>query len=360
MRTPLYDKHLALGAKIVPFASFEMPLHYGSIIKEYEAVRKAVGVFDVSHMGRIECSGNDALEFLQSLSTNSLKPAHKNFAKYTILCDQLGHAIDDLIVYIDSDEKAFVVANSSNRIKVLEHLQEHRREWNVSIVPKFEEEGILSLQGRALNPLLFDFIPPLERFQFQEVLFEHHPVLVAKTGYTGEEGYEFFAPTEVLNLLWEKIVAKAQPCGLGARDLLRLEMGYALYGHELSPSINPIESVSAFAVKMDDHEFVGKKATEKLIRSGKARHAIGLKGKEKAIAREGYPIFDEAKEIGTITSGSFSPLLNTPIALALIKEKKEVGDTLFVKIREELYPFEVVKPPFINRKIRNEEILKNP
>lgn len=327
-----------------------MPLHYGSILQEYEAVRSHAGVFDVSHMGRIECSGTDALQFLQSLSTNSLFPPKRHFAKYTVFCDEAGHAIDDLIIYVISEEKAFLVANSSNRLKVLEHLQHHSREWNVSIVPRFEEEGILSLQGRKVHELDLNFIPLLERFQFQEVAFLHKPMIIAKTGYTGEEGYEFFAPNSVLKELWGNLSMKAQPCGLGARDLLRLEMGYALYGHELSPTINPIESVSAFAVKLVSHDFLGKAATEQLIESKKMRHAVGLKGKGKAIAREGCSVFEENQQIGTITSGTFSPLLNTSIALALLDVKKSVGETLFVKIREELYPFEVIKPPFITIK----------
>lgn len=327
-----------------------MPLHYGSILSEYEAVRSHAGVFDVSHMGRIECSGTDALKFLQSLSTNSLFPPKKHFATYSVFCDKDGYAIDDLIIYVISEEKAFLVANSSNRLRVLEHLQYNRREWRVSIVPKFEEEGILSLQGRQVHSLGFDFIPDLERFQFQEFSFLHTPMIVAKTGYTGEEGYEFFAPNSILEKLWELFATKAKPCGLGARDLLRLEMGYALYGHELSSSINPIESVSAFAVKLSGHDFLGKTATEQLIATGKARHALGLKGMGKAIAREGYPVFDANGPIGTVTSGSFSPLLNAPIALTLLNVKKRVGETLFVKIREELYPFEVIKPPFITIK----------
>lgn len=327
-----------------------MPLHYGSIIQEYEAVRTHAGVFDVSHMGRIECSGEEALQFLQSLSTNSLFPPKRSFATYSVFCNEEGHTIDDVIIYVSSEEKAFLVANSSNRLKVLEHLQKHSREWKVSIVPKFEGEGILSLQGRKVNELHLDFIPHLDRFQFQEVSFLHTPVIIAKTGYTGEEGYEFFAPHSVLKELWKLLVENARPCGLGARDLLRLEMGYALYGHELSLTINPVESVSAFAVKLAGHDFLGKKATEQLLASKLNRYAVGLKGLDKAIAREEHPVFEGNHQIGFITSGSFSPLLNAPIALALLNEKKSPGETLFVKIREELYPFEVIKPPFITTK----------
>ncbi|MFV0339331.1 MAG: glycine cleavage system aminomethyltransferase GcvT [Parachlamydiaceae bacterium] len=350
MKTILYDQHLALNAKIVPFASFDMPLHYGSILKEYEAVRTHAGVFDVSHMGRIECTGSEALKFFDSLSTNSLFPPHKHTAKYSVLCDAEGGAIDDVIIYTVSEEKVFLVANSSNRLKVLEHLQHHSKEWTVSIVPQFEDEGILSLQGRRVSSLELPFLPPLERFQFQEVLFQHTPILVARTGYTGEDGYEFFAPNTVLKGLWELLVSQAHPCGLGSRDLLRLDMGYALYGHELSPSINPVESVAAFAVKMQDREFVGKRATERLLESGTARHAAGLKGTGKAIARDGYLVFDGADEVGGITSGNFSPALGAPIALALLTKKYEPGAQLFVKIREELHPFEIIKPPFINIK----------
>jgi aminomethyltransferase len=350
MKTILYDLHLALGAKIVPFASFDMPLHYGSILEEYTAVRTHAGVFDVSHMGRIECTGTEALKFLDSLSTNSLFPPHRHSAKYSILCDEEGGAIDDVIIYTISEEKAFLVANSSNRLKVLEHLQVHSKEWKVSIVPKFEDEGILSLQGRQVNALGLYFLPTLERFQFQEVLFQHTPILVSRTGYTGEDGYEFFAPNAVLKDLWELLASKAHPCGLGARDLLRLDMGYALYGHELSPSINPIESVAAFAVKLQDHEFIGKKSTEQLINSGRMRYAAGLKGTGRGIAREGYRVFEGTEEIGSITSGNFSPTLGAPIALALLKKKYESGKQLFVQIREELHPFELIKPPFITIK----------
>lgn len=350
MKPVLYDQHLALNAKIVPFASFDMPLHYGSILKEYEAVRSNAGVFDVSHMGRIECSGPDALRFLDALSTNSLFPPLKHTAKYSILCDKDGGTIDDVIIYTVSEEKAFLVANSSNRLKVLEHLQNLSKEWRVSIVPKFEDEGILSLQGRKVNSLGLSFLPRLERFQFQEALFQHTSILVARTGYTGEDGYEFFAPNVILKELWDHLVAKVHPCGLGARDLLRLDMGYALYGHELSRSINPIESVAAFAVKIEGREFLGKRATEELLHSGNQRHAAGLVGEGKAIAREGYSVFDGGEEVGIVTSGNLSPALGKPIALVLLRKKYKIGKRLFIKIREEPHPFNLIKLPFISIK----------
>lgn len=324
-----------------------MPLHYGSILQEHKAVREKCGIFDVSHMGRIEISGHDTIPFLNSLSTNSLN--HPVYGKgiYTVFCNVEGYPIDDLIIFPESPESAFLVANAGNRDRIAEHLKAHQKSYNVKITPCFEGQGILSLQGPLSGKMIASWAPPLNRLEFKRT---SNQLIVSRTGYTGEEGYELMGDLTVLKPLFMELVnAGVQPCGLGARDLLRLEMGYALYGHELSTTISPIESVSAWCVKLNDHAFLGKEALLKLKASGRARFACGAKGETKAIAREGAQVFKNDQPIGFVTSGSFSPSCQAPICCLLLNQKVAEGEILAIKIREDFHPFKVVYLPFIHK-----------
>ncbi len=354
MQTKLYEKQKLLGAKFISFAGFDLPLHYGSILNEHEAVRKGAALFDVSHMGRIEITGPDALVFLDSLSVNNLKIAEGGSSVYTLFCDERGGVIDDMLIYIESEHSAFLVANSTNRETVYNHLKEHQSRFLVSIDPLYEKEGILSLQGPDSYSLMKEWIIDLTPKHFAEIRYQDKFCIVSRTGYTGEDGFEFFAPFDLIEKLWDEIVLKrkATPAGLGARDILRLEMGYALYGHELSREINPIESVASWTVKLEGREFIGKKAIVDLQESGNIRHATALKGMSRALAREGCEVFKGDQRLGTVTSGTFSPSINAPIALALLDRKLNPGETLAIKIREEFHAFEVVKLPFYHKDIK--------
>jgi aminomethyltransferase len=344
-KTTLHENHRNLKAKFVSFAGWEMPLYYKGIHQEVAAVRKSLGLFDVSHMGRIAITGPDTLSFLEHLSTNTVidKPFGRAF--YTVFCNEKGHAIDDLLVYLIDAKNAFIVINASNRAKDLAHINQQSRHYDVMIQDHFEDEGIISLQGPLVNEVLRD-LPSLAPFQFTT---HEGGVIVSRTGYTGEDGYEFYGPNLFIKSLWNQLLEKGaqfgiEPCGLGARDILRLEMGYALYGHELSESINPLESVAKWTVHLDAHDFLGK---EEMLHEH-LRFPVALIGLEKIPAREGYSIFYQGKEIGVITSGAFSPTLNKPIALGLVTEKLPLYMVVDVQIRSVNHPFEVVQLPFVN------------
>lgn len=331
MKTALYDEHLQLGAKMTSFAGWEMPLQYRGIPHEVEAVRKRAGKFDVSHMGRISVVGKDALVFLDFLSANHILGKTPGSSIYTIFCNEKGECLDDLLVYIVDDSHAFIVSNAANREADLEHLQRHAKNYDVKIHDHFETDGILSLQG----PLSADLFPEAASLKKKHFM-QKGPLIISRTGYTGEDGFEFYGPNIEIVKLWKGL--EAEPCGLGARDVLRLEMGYALYGHELSRDISPLESVAAWSVKMD-HDFLGKEALNK------TREPIALIGESNIPAREGYPIFYQGKEVGKVTSGTFSPTLQKPIALGLVDQ---IHDSVDVLIRGKHYPFHMIKLPFLS------------
>jgi aminomethyltransferase len=347
METALHQNHLDLGAKFTTFSGYELPLHYGSILQEHAAVREKCGIFDVSHMGRIEITGKDTIPFLNSLSTNSLNQPVYGKGLYTIFCNNEGFPVDDVILFPESAEKAFLVANAGNKNQVLEHLKSHKGSFSIEIEPCFEGQGILSLQGPQSSQRIASWAPKLNRLEFQRL---PNQLIVSRTGYTGEDGYELMGDLRQLKPLFIKFTEEGvQPCGLGARDLLRLEMGYALYGHELSHSISPIESVSAWCVKLKDHDFLGKEAIHTLKISGKARYAIGAIGQTRAIAREGSQVFKNDEEIGYVTSGSYSPSCSAPICCLLLNKRVAEGENLAIKIREDFHPFQAVLLPFIHK-----------
>lgn len=321
-----------------------MPLYYQGIHQEVAAVRTSVGLFDVSHMGRIWIRGKDTLSFLEKLSTNTVidKPLGKAF--YTIFCNHDGYAIDDLLVYLVRKDEAFLIVNASNREIDLNHILRESGSYEVTIEAQYQTGGILSLQGPKSHEILRG-MPTLAPFQFAEW---QSGITVSRTGYTGEEGYEFYGSDESIKALWNMLLDKgAIPCGLGCRDILRLEKGYALYGHELSLSVYPLESVARWAVKLDAHEFLGKEALLHAQKRGPLRHPIALQGLEKIPAREGYLIYYLGKKIGVVTSGTFSSTIGHSIALGLVDEPLPENVQVDVKIRADFHPFQIIKLPFI-------------
>lgn len=322
-----------------------MPLHYSKgIIQEHLAVRKEVGLFDVSHMGRIAIVGRDAEPFLDTLSTNRIAGKADHSTTYTVFTNAQGGSVDDLIVYKKDATHFFIVANASNREKDLAHLQKESKRFQVDLHTCYRDEGILALQGPRAMELAQKVIPAvaeLTHHHFLETEYQGKQLIVAGTGYTGEKGCEFFVPVETLVPLWEALLAAgAEPVGLGARDSLRLEMGYALYGHELSDTISPTESVAAWTVKAEGRDFLGK---ENLTTQ---RHAYGVRLLDKGIAREGYEVWKEGIKIGVVTSGGYSPTLNRAIALILVQQPLKMGENVFISIRSNLVKAEIVNLPF--------------
>jgi len=352
MRTVLYDRHCRLNAKIVDFAGWEMPIRYKGVIHEHHTVRKKVGIFDVSHMGRILIEGPDAESFLDFLSTNEITGKKDFSATYTVWASADGGSVDDLIIYKKDNTHFFVVVNAGNREKDLQHLQKHASDFDVTITSLYEKEGILAIQGPKAKSLIGELFPDvqdLKPMRFAPILYNQQEIILSGTGYTGAGGCEIYAPNEVIVALWDQFLDIGQsygvePIGLGARDTLRLEMGFALYGHELSDAIAPNESVSAWTVKLGKPDFLGKEVIEKL---DNPRAEYGVVLQDKGIAREGYPVYREGQQIGVVTSGTQSPTLNQAIAIVLVDQKLSQEDIVEIQIRKNLCRAKVVKLPFI-------------
>ncbi len=353
MRTALYERHLQLGAKMVDFCGWEMPLHYNNgIIAEHKAVRDRVGIFDVSHMGRIFIEGPQAEPFVDFLSTNKILGKPDLSATYTIWSAPSGGTVDDVIVYKKDLQRYFAIVNAANREKDLLHVKEQAKPFHVQISDGYQEQGILAIQGpKALELVaaLFPQASEIRRMHFGEASYRNREIVLSATGYTGAGGFEIYGPNEALVELWDQFLKRgAEPIGLGARDTLRLEMGYALYGHELSDSISVNESVSSWALKITKGDFLGKEALQRVESSLKKRFAYGISLVDKGIAREGYPVLREGQQIGIVTSGTHSPTLNHAIALILVGLPLQIGDLVEVQIRKHLAKAEVVPFPFIN------------
>ncbi len=356
MKTPFYDRHVSLGAKMIDFNGWEMPLHYPTgVVQEHQTVRNCCGLFDVSHMGRIDIVGPQAEELLQWLSTNQIAGHPDGSATYTTWCHEKGGTVDDLIVFRLHAQHFFIVTNASNREKDLAHIRAQAQGKNVEIKPAEAHMMILALQGPKSSLLLHELLPslpdlaPMHLAQIDE---RHFQGIVSTTGYTGAGGFEIFSSVEHGLELWDTLLQFGhdiglKPAGLGARDTLRLEMGYALYGHELSDSISPNESVSAWAVKLKDHPFIGKEAIALLDQAPKKRYACGVMLNEKAIPREGFKVFLDGQEIGVVTSGNFSPTLNRPIALVLANQELKPDQEVAIEIRSQQMKATVKKLPFI-------------
>jgi len=355
MHTVLYENHRALGAKIIDFGGWEMPVQYKGIIEEHQAVRKHVGIFDVSHMGRIYVEGLGAEALLDYLSTNQIAGKKDGTATYTVWCTDSGMCVDDLIIYRESSSKFFIVVNAGNREKDLRHLLHYSVTRDVIINDRFNEDGILALQGPDALPLISKLFPnaqSLKSMHFITENFENENIVISQTGYTGAGGVEIYATNAVIVKLWEKLLDAGkefgiEPVGLGARDTLRLEMGFALYGHELSETIAPTETVSSWTIKWNKPDFLGKHALESLEKTKKKRREYGIVLTGKGVIREGYPVFQHGKQIGRVTSGTFSPSLQHSIAIVLVDNNLNIGDSVDIQIRQNLCPAKVVHLPFI-------------
>jgi aminomethyltransferase len=359
MRTVLYSKHVLLGAKIVDFAGWRMPVQYMSILDEHSTVRKQVGLFDVSHMGIIDVRGRDAEKFIEYLSTNIILNKPDFCAIYTVFCNEKGGCVDDVIVFKINSQHLFVVTNASNREKDFNHLLTYSKGFSVKIEDRFKDHGILALQGPNADSVMRDIfgtsILHIKPMRFLITTIEGSKVVLARTGYTGSGGFEIYANNKIISTLWDEILAKGakygiKPIGLGARDTLRLEMGFALFDHELDDTIAPTESVSSWTVKWQKDNFIGKQALLELETSGKKRHQYGIVLQDSGVARCDYPVLNKGKVIGKITSGSFSPTLNKSIAIAIVDPVLAIKDGVGIQIRDKIVSANVVDVPFVKTK----------
>ena len=356
MKTCLYDQHLALKAKMVDFAGWQMPISYESALKEHLWVRENAGLFDISHMAKIWIEGPKSEEFLNYIATNQVDKLADKKAQYTVLCDEKGMCVDDVIIYRENAERYFVVVNASNREKDLAHFVKYGKAFDVTITPNFQTHGIVALQGPKSKEIIsqfFDQVGELKFMCFDSFSDRGVQMIVARTGYTGEHGYEIYGDQEAIVELWMEILYKNQdivkPIGLAARDTLRLEMGYALYGHELTDQISPLESIASWVVKWKESDFLGKEALKTLKEQGakRSQHAILLE--ENAIARPGCAVLVNGEEKAIVTSGGYSPTLKRSIALIMAGGVLKESDKVGVLIRDREIEAKVVKLPFIEK-----------
>ena len=366
--TPLIAQHHAAGAKLVDFAGWEMPIHYTGVVDEYHTVRCKAGLFDVSHMGRIVVTGAGAESFLQRMTTNDLAALRPMQAQYSMVCNEQGGIKDDIFVYRLRRAGEFLLCvNASNRDKIVSWLTEHSRGApDCQIYDRSAEIAQIALQGSAARSIVAAIgLPQLDRLKLREsttVQVADVECLAARTGYTGEFGYEFYVYGSA-DPVWDKLLNMGKPfglkpAGLGARDLLRLEMGYLLYGNDIDERTTPIEAGAEWAVRFEKNgEFVGKQALLIQKQAGLSRRFIGFELLEKAVPRHGFKILSASSPqslIGEVTSGNLSPLIQKGIGLGYVSpEYAELGTDLFIDIRGKTIPAKVVKLPFYRRSPSN-------
>jgi len=359
-RTPLYDAHLDAKGRMIEFAGFEMPVQYQGLVEEHFAVRERAGIFDVSHMGEVLLDGPRALESAQRLVTNDLASCKDGQAQYNALCNERGGVIDDVIVYRFSDRRLFVCVNATGREKDFDWMRAHAGE-GVKIDQQSDDWGQVAVQGPHAAKLVDGLCKPsvidLPYYHFREAAVAGvRGCIVARTGYTGEDGFEVFCPPAGARRIWDAALeAGAVPCGLGARDTLRLEAAYRLYGNDMDEQHTPLEAGLGWIVKLDKKGgFVGAEALREQKAQGLKRKLVGFRVTAKRnIARHGYPVRPTGVErhVGEVTSGTMSPTLKQPIGLAYVPaEMSGVGTCFEVEIRDHAFPAEVVKTPFVSKK----------
>lgn len=358
LKTPLYDTHVKYGGKIVPFAGYLLPVQYPSgVIKEHLAVRTQCGLFDVSHMGEITCIGPDALANLNHLLTNDFTTMYDGQARYSPMCYDDGGVVDDLIVYKIRDEHYFIVVNAANKDKDFKWMKEH--EFGDAVFSDISDTvGQIALQGPNAKKILLK-IAKEEDLPKKYYSCNSHaeaagiPCILSKTGYTGEDGYEIYMAADKAADMWEALLEAGKedgliPCGLGARDTLRLEAAMPLYGHEMDETVTPLEAGLNFAVKMKKEEFIGKAALE--AKGEPSRVRVGLKVTGRGIIREHEAVYVGDTQIGMTTSGTHAPYLGYPIAMAMVDAKySEIGTAVEADVRGRRVAAEIVALPFYKR-----------
>jgi len=355
-RTPLHGEHVALGGKMVPFAGFEMPVQYPSgITAEHKAVREAAGLFDVSHMGEFILTGPQALDLIQKVTVNDASKMEVGQAQYSAMCLEHGGIVDDLIVYRFQDHWMLVV-NAANLDKDLAWIRTHAQGLDVEVEDRSDQTALLALQGPAareiLRPLADIDVDDVKYYRFMEGAVNGSPAVISGTGYTGEDGFELYVPADAAVPLWRALMDAGEgsgliAAGLGARDSLRLEVGYALYGNDLDEEHTPLESGLAWITKLDKGDFIGRSALVEQKERGVPRRLVGLRLTEKGFPRPGYPLAAEGAAVGVVTSGTVSPSLGYGVAMGYVPPELSKADTpLHVDVRGKLVGAVVQRPPF--------------
>ena len=356
LKTPcLHEEHLALGAKMSPFAGFDMPIQYSGIINEHNAVRKAVGMFDVSHMGEIIVDGPDAGAFVNHIFTNDVRGLEPGRILYGMMCYPDGGVVDDLLVYKEFESGYLLVVNAANIEKDYKWIQEQAEGFEVEVFDDSDSWGQIAIQGpgaedAVVNLLGIEELRDIEFYAFYDLEDEDGGrVIVSRTGYTGEDGFEIYASPDNIRDLWESFIEDGVvPCGLGCRDTLRFEAGLPLYGDELSPEISPVMAGLSMFCKLDKPEFIGKEALIKQKTEGVARKLVGIRLKDNAIPRAGYPVeLEDGTQVGVVTTGYHSISLDESLCFAHVDSAyAALGTELFIRIRKRVFPGEVIKKRF--------------
>lgn len=356
-KTALYDKHASLGAKIVPFAGFEMPVQYSGVTEEHFAVREKAGLFDVSHMGQFFVEGPGAKDLLQLVTTNNVDALENGKAQYTCLPNETGGIVDDLIVYKMEDEKYFVVVNASNIEKDWNHIVKYNK-FDAVLTNASDDMSLLAVQG----PKATEILQKLTDVNLSEIPYYNfmvgsvagvNDVIISNTGYTGSGGFEIYFQNDNAEKLWDEIINAGQPegiipCGLAARDTLRLEKGFCLYGMDIDDTTSPIEAGLGWITKFDK-DFVSKDIFAKQKEEGVTRKLVAFELQDKGVPRHDYPVVDaEGNVIGKVTSGTQSPMKKIGLGLAYVdKPHFKLGSEIFIQVRNKNIPAKVVKAPFV-------------
>jgi len=358
-KTCLHDRHVALKALMSPFGGFDMPIQYADIITEHNAVRNAVGVFDVSHMGEVRITGPQAQEFTNHIFTNDIRSIADGQILYGMMLYPDGGTVDDLLVYRMGENDYFLVINAANIDKDVAWIMQQAEGYDVKIDHQSDRYGQLAVQGPQAEQTLKDVLgidgTDLTFYTFKQLDNDPQaPKIVSRTGYTGEDGFEIYAKPDEIVAMWDKLMAAGvQPCGLGCRDTLRFEAGLPLYGDELTAEISPIAATFGMFVKLDKPEFIGKEACAKQKEEGTPKKLVGLELNDRAIPRHGYEVLDGDRVVGEITTGYHSITLDKSLAFALVdRPVGALGNTLSVRIRKKVFPATVVKKRFYTPKYK--------
>jgi aminomethyltransferase len=354
-KTPLNELEKQLGGKMVDFGGWELPVQYSGILDEHEAVRTRAGIFDVSHMGEIIVKGPDSLPLLQKMTCNDVSKLSDGRAHYNGLLYPTGGFVDDILIYRNSADDYFVVVNASNSDKDFEWMRDNANGMDVEVENVSADYAQLAIQGpnaeALLQPMTATPLPPIKYYRFAHGMADGVPAIISRTGYTGEDGFELYVAPEHAPRLMQKIIdAGAKPCGLGARDTLRLEAKMALYGNDIDHTTTPIEADLEWIVKLEKGDFAGRDVLDREKSEGPRRKLVGFEMVDRGIARHGYPVVDGSEEIGVVTSGTHSPTLKKAIGLAYLPlDKAAPGNEFAVLIRGKETRARVVPTPFYKR-----------
>jgi aminomethyltransferase len=361
LNSPLRQRHVAAGAKFAPFSGWSMPLEYAGagVLAEHAAVRNAVGIFDVSHLGKATVAGPGAADFVNRCLTADLRKIGQGQAQYTLLCNPDGGVVDDMIAYLRSPDEVFLIPNAANCARVVMLLSEAAPD-GVTVTNQHRDFAVLAVQGTLSDEVLSAAGLPVghDYMTFVSADQQGTPMTVCRTGYTGERGYELVVPNSAATAVWDAVLAAGepyglQPAGLGARDTLRTEMGYPLHGQDISPAITPVQARLGWAVGWKKESFIGSDALRAEKEAGPRRLLRGLRAAGRGIPRPGMVVRDpDGRELGSVTSGTFSPTLKIGIALALIERGLNDDDVVTVDIRSRQEPFMITRPPFVTPGVR--------